>query len=88
LLGAIGKGVPQIVRLLCMPRLFVEDVGARVNMPAVVGVALMMWHLVGGVLRLIVPWLALRLVLRLYLPRRGQFWRLAADAAVAATMMA
>jgi hypothetical protein len=62
--------VLQIVRLLCAPCLFVEDVGAHVNMPSVVAVALMTRWLVGAVLRLIIPRLALRLCLWLYLPRR------------------
>jgi hypothetical protein len=85
--NAIGEGVSQIVRLLRVPRLFVEDVGARVNMSTIVGVALMMRRLVGGVLRLIVLRLALRLVLWLYLHRRGQFWRLKVSAIVVAVMM-
>jgi hypothetical protein len=71
LLSAIGEGVPQIVRLLRVPHLLVEDVGAHINMPAIVGVELVMRRLVGGVRGLIAPWLALWLVLRLYLPRRG-----------------
>jgi hypothetical protein len=54
LLGTVGEGVLQIVRLLRPPCFLVEDVGARVDMPAVVGVPLMMWWLVGGVRGMIV----------------------------------
>jgi hypothetical protein len=73
LLGVIGEGVLQIVRLLRTPRLFVVDVGVHDNMPAVVGVGLMVRQLIGGVLGLVVLQLALWLRQRLYLPGRGQF---------------
>jgi hypothetical protein len=66
LLNAIVEGVLQIVWLLHTPRLPVEDVGARVDMPAVVGVPLMMRWLIGRVYKMIVP----RLILVLHLPQR------------------
>jgi hypothetical protein len=88
LLGVIGEGVLQIVRLLHTPRLFIVDVGVHDNMPAVVGVGLMVRQLIGGVLGLVVLQLALRLRQWLYLPGRGQFWRLAAGTAVAAVKIA
>jgi hypothetical protein len=42
LLGVVIEGLLQIVRLLSAPCLLVDEVGARVNVLAIIGVALVM----------------------------------------------
>jgi hypothetical protein len=61
LLRTVVEGVPQIVWLLRVPRMLVDEVGTCVDVPAIVGVALVMRRLVGGVRGVVVPWLVLLL---------------------------
>jgi hypothetical protein len=61
LLRTVVEGVPQIIRLLSMPRMLVDKVGTCVDVPAVVGVALVMRWLVGRVRGVVLPWLVLLL---------------------------
>jgi stage III sporulation protein SpoIIIAA len=61
LLGAIVEGVMQIVQLLSAPCVLVDEVGTRVDVVAIVGVALVMRQLIGGVCGMVVPWLVLLL---------------------------